>query len=143
MIIDATDLVLGRLATVAAKKSLMNEEVKIVNCENAVITGNRKRILSDFKQKYERGVPLKGPYFPKMPDRIVKRAVRGMLPYKKPKGREAYKRIKCYIGVPEELKGKSYETIEEANIKKLPNVKYVTIKEISRFLGAKIYNKDI
>ena len=138
MIIDATDAILGRIATVVAKKALLGEKIDIVNCENAVITGSKERILERFKQKRDMGIPLKGPYFPRMPDRIVRRTVRGMLPYKKDKGRKAFQNVMCYIGVPENLKEQKTEKITEADVSKMPSLKYIYIKDVSRFLGAKI-----
>lgn len=137
MIIDATNLILGRLATFAAKKALLGEKVDIVNCEKAVITGDPETTFAKFKQRRDRGIPLKGPYYPRMPDRIVRRAVRGMLPYKKSKGRDAFGRVMCYIDVPENLKDKKAETIKEAHISKVPSLKYTTVGEISGLLGAK------
>ncbi|MBD3313223.1 50S ribosomal protein L13 [Candidatus Woesearchaeota archaeon] len=138
MIIDATDAILGRMATVAAKKALLGEKIDIVNCEKAVVTGSKERILERFKQKRDMGIPLKGPYFPRMPDRIVRRTVRGMLPYKKDKGRKAFQNVMCYIGVPENLKEQKIEKIAEADVSKMPSLKYIYIKDVSRFLGAKI-----
>ena len=138
MIIDITNSVLGRVATVVAKKALLGETVHIVNCENAIITGSKARLMADFKQKRERGIPLKGPYYPKQSDRIVKRAIRGMLPYKKTKGREAFERVKCYTGVPEKFENQKLEKIEGTDRSKLPNLKYMYIKDIAKQLGGKI-----
>ncbi len=138
MIIDATDAIIGRMAAYAAKKALNGEKIDIVNCENAVMTGNKEQILSKFKQRRERGVPLKGPYYPKLPDRIVRRTVRGMLPYDKDRGRKAFKRVMCYIGVPDNLKDKKLEKVKGADISKTPSLKYTYLKDISKFLGAKI-----
>lgn len=137
MIIDATDLILGRLASFAAKKSLLGETIDIVNCENTVITGNKVLAFDEYKKKVRRGIPAHGPFFPRMPDMLVRRTIRGMLPYKRERGKEAFKRIKCYISVPEQLKGKKFETIAEANIAKVPSLSYVTVKEICKKLGAK------
>lgn len=137
MIIDGNDLILGRLATVVAKKALLGETVNIINVQNVVITGQPKKILESFKQAREKGAPLVGPYFPKTPERIVKRAIRGMIPYKKPRGREAFKKIRCYVGVPEEFKSEKIETIESANIHK-SHAKYMYIKQVSKILGARV-----
>lgn len=137
MIIDATNLILGRLATFAAKKALLGEKVDIINCEKAVITGDPKTTYARFKQKRDMGIPLKGPYPSRMPDRIVRRTIRGMLPRKKAKGRYAFSRVMCYIGVPEKLKDKKTETIKEADVSKVPSLKYTTVGEISKLLGAK------
>lgn len=134
MIIDATNLILGRLASYSAKKVLLGEPIDIVNCENAVITGNNKLILAKYLQKIKRGIPLKGPYFPRTPEGIVKRTIRGMLPHKQYKGREALKRVKCYINVPEQFKDKKIETIKDANIEVSSSLKYITIKELCSLL---------
>ena len=137
MIIDAKDLIVGRIATVAAKKALMGEEIIIVNCEQAVLTGNRKFLIAHYQNKAKRGAPLFGPYYPKRADLIVRRIIRGMLPYKQDRGRTAYKRVMCYLGIPHELSQQKLETIEEANVKKLITRKYLTIGEISKQVGAK------
>lgn len=137
MIIDAKDLILGRVATVAAKKALLGETVDIVNCEHAVVSGDKQEVLRLYKRKKERGT-FKGPIFFRSPDRFVRRTVRGMLPYKQPKGRAAFERIMCYVGVPPEFAGKKLETIAEANVAKLPSNKYVRVREICRSLGGKV-----
>lgn len=137
MIIDANDLILGRIASFVAKKALLGERVDIVNCENALITGNKDQIFEKYKNKKRRGIPAKGPFFPKMPDMFVKRTVRGMLPYKKEKGEKALKRIKCYIGVPAQFKDKKFETIVKANITKVPSLKYLKVKDICKEFDAK------
>ena len=133
-IIDADGAVLGRLSTVVAKRLLGNEEIAIVNSEKALITGKKSVIKNQYQQKRAVGTYRKGPFFPRMPDRLVKRTVRGMIPYQTPHGRAAFKRLKCYIGIPQEFEGKTMETIETA--KKQP-AEYVTIGELSRALGAK------
>lgn len=138
MIIDATNSILGRITTIAAKKAMIGEKVIIVNCEEAIVTGKRKAVLAKYKKRREIGSVTKGPFYPRMPDRIVRRAVRGMLPYKQSKGINAFRRVMCYIGVPEELKNQKQETIKEASVEKLPNRNFVKVKEISRILGAKI-----
>lgn len=138
MIIDATNLILGRLASFAAKHALLGENVEIINCENAVITGNRSTTLNANLHKLERGSRTRGPFTNKMPDRFVKRAIRGMLPYKKEHGKKAFKRIKCYIGVPDHLKDKKPEQLKQMDISKLTVMKYTTIKEICKILGGKL-----
>jgi large subunit ribosomal protein L13 len=138
MIIDASYLILGRLASYAAKQALLGKKVDIVNCENAIITGNKKWIMERHRKKMQRGIPLKGPYIKRMPDRYVKRAIRGMLPYKQAKGRQAFEKIMCYAGIPEKLKDKKLETIKAADVSKVPNLKYMTVKEICKSMGAKI-----
>ena len=141
MIIDATELILGRMAAYAAKQALLGEKVDIVDCEKAAITGNKKQIFERFKQKRNLGRnPYKGPFFPKASDRIVKRAIRGMLPYKKEKGEKAFKSIMCYVGIPLKLKDKKAETLPRMNVSKLKNYKYITVGDVSIHLGATRWN---
>ena len=134
-IIDASDAVLGRLSTCVAKKLLNGEEIIVVNAEKAIITGKKSTITNRYKQKREIGTSRKGPFFPRMADRIVKRTIRGMIPYQKPHGRAALKRLRCYISVPKEFKDKKFETVKDAQ--KQP-INYITVEELSKWLGAKM-----
>jgi len=135
VIIDATGLTLGRLSTNAAKRLLDGEEIAIINSEKAIISGKKSSIKEHYKEKRVVGTYRKGPFYPRLPDQIVKRTVRGMIPYQKPHGRAAFKRLKCYAGVPDEFKEKTFEKIPEAEKKP---VDFMTIEELSRFLGAKV-----
>ncbi|HJN56542.1 MAG TPA: 50S ribosomal protein L13 [Candidatus Woesearchaeota archaeon] len=137
MIIDANNLILGRVGTYAAKKALLGEKVDIVNCESCVVTGDKKSIFERYRKFLQRGIHSKGPHVRKSPDRFVKRAIRGMLPYKKDKGIKAFKSIKCHIGIPEEMKSQKPETLKNANIEKVPNLKYITVKDICKHIGGK------
>jgi len=134
--INGENKIFGRTATVAAKYAMMGYEVDIVNCDQMVISGRRKLIFSEFKEWYNKGDPLKGPYISRRPDFFVKRLLRNMLPHKKPRGREALERIKCYVGNKKDAK--EFLDIPNANVKKLPNAKYITIREICKHLGAKV-----
>ena len=134
-VVDASGAVLGRMASIVAKRLLNGEEIAIVNSEKAIITGDEQSIKEEYKNKREIGTQRKGPFFPRMPHLIVKRTVRGMLPYQQPKGRQALKRLKCYIGVPEEYKDVEKEKI---GLPEKKPYKYMTIEELSRYLGAKI-----
>ena len=139
MIIDATDLLVGRMATQVAKKALLGEKIDIVNADKAVISGTRVMILAKYKRRKDLGRnPYKGPFFPRAADKMLKRIIRGMLPYKKARGLDALNRIKCYIGVPVQFKNQKFETIKESNVSRLATTNYLTVGEISRHLGAKI-----
>lgn len=134
-IIDATDLVLGRMASQVAKSALDGETVHIINAEKAIISGTTKAAIRDrYMTLYHMGTYRKGPFVDRMPHRLVKRAVRGMLPYQKPRGRDALKRIQAHIGVPPELAGQDAETIEAA--RRMPRGAVMTIGELSTSLGA-------
>ena len=104
-IIDGKNAVMGRLASYAAKEALKGEKIVILNCEHVIITGNKENIAREFKEQRSRiGWGQRGPKHIKTSERIVKRVIRGMLPnYREGRGREAFARIKCYIGIPKEF----------------------------------------
>jgi large subunit ribosomal protein L13 len=135
VVINGENLILGRLASHVAKLLLSGEEVTIVNAEHTIISGSKKSIIEDYYQKRNVGTARKGPFFPRMPDKIVKRTVRGMIPYKKSSGKDAYKKLKVYIGVPKDLKTEDLLTVEGASAK--GKVKYIELGEVSKELGAK------
>jgi len=137
-IIDATGLVMGRLSSSVAKSLLQDQklEIAIVNAEKCLISGSRKRVSEQYLGKRAMNHPRKGPYFPRMPDMILKRTIRGMLPYQQPRGREALKRVKVYIGTPAEFKGAKAETVDQARNVDLEF--YVELGEVSRILGVKL-----
>jgi len=138
MVIDASGLIIGRLSSHVAKTLLNDEnlEIAIINAEKAIVSGNRKMVINDFKAKRALNHPRKGPNYPRMPDRILKRTIRGMLPYQKPRGREAFKRVKTYLGTPQEFEKSKLNKVPLAENKGLHQ--FVTLEEISRILGAKI-----
>lgn len=133
-IINADGLILGRMASTVAKRLLNGEEIIIVNAEKAVLSGKKKSKVMEAKEFLEVGSPRKGPSHPRRPDMIIKRTVRGMLPYKQPKGKQAFKRLKVFIGIPEEFKDEKMETITDAQAKNLP-CPYFTIEEFAKEIG--------
>jgi len=136
-VIDANGQILGRLGSVVAKRLLSGEEINIINAEKVMISGNRDTTLSKYRSMREKGSKEKGPYYPKRADMIVKRTIRGMLPYKKKKGRVALAKLKVYMGVPTEFANVQTETIEAAAKSRLSTAKIVALKDISERLGAR------
>ena len=137
-IIDSEGAVLGRFCTIVAKRLLNGEEIAVVNSDKVIVTGKKTMIKAHYKHEREVGTYRKGPFYPRMPDRILKRCVRGMIPYQEPHGRAAFKRLKCYIGVPKEFQGQTFEKISAAE--KHP-ADFMTLEEIAVFLGAKVYHE--
>ena len=133
-VIDATGLILGRMASHIAKRLLQGEKIIVVNAENAAISGKRLSIVKEAKRFLEIGHPRKGPLHRRRPDRIVRRTVRGMLPRKKPKGQQAFKRLKVFLEVPEEFKGKEMQTIPNADAEKL-RCPYITVGKLAKEIG--------
>jgi large subunit ribosomal protein L13 len=134
-VIDGSEHIMGRLATHIAKQLLEGEDIAVVNAEKIIITGNRDSILEDYLHRRDLGKTRKGPFFPKMPDRIFRRTVRGMVPYQQPRGRTAYKNLKVYIGVPRELEKVKAEQVENALDR--GSLRKIYLGELSELLGAK------
>jgi large subunit ribosomal protein L13 len=137
-IYDAENRILGRLCSVLAKKALEGENVIVVNAEKAVLSGSRKFKTSHYLEKVQRGDVKKGPFFPKPPDKILLRTVRGMLPMKKATGRDAFRKVKVFIGVPAEFAGKQdkFMKVKEADASLL-RTKSVKLGFLSESIGAK------
>lgn len=128
-VIDGENTVLGRLASYAAKEALKGEEIAILNSEKIIITGSKKWIKDEFTRKRKMaGSSQKGPKHSKPSHMIVKRVIRGMLPdHRTGKGRDAFKRIKCYAGIPKEFKEKDIIKLkgDEKN-------KFIKVEDISK-----------
>ena len=137
MIIDAKDAILGRLGSYVAKQLLLGNKVDVVNCEEAVISGRKHAVLENYIRRIDRKAPGKGPYFYRRPDMFVKRTIRGMLPFKRSRGQDAFKNIKCHIGMPENLKNEKVYAIGEINAEKLQSTDYMKVKDICKAVGWK------
>ena len=145
---NAEDKILGRLAStvakqlISAKKAGEDTRVIIVNAEKAIVTGKRSSVLSDYRAKYELNHPRKGPFFPRMPDQILKRTVRGMLPYQKnSSGRGALKALRVEIGTPSDLSGDLPDGCEWGDATKIERPlpeRFVRLGEISKELGVTV-----
>lgn len=133
-IIDADGLILGRMASTIAKWLLKGERIIIINAEKAVLSGKRESKIREARKFLEVGHPKKGPFHYRRPDRIMRRAIRGMLPYKQPKGKQAYKRLKVFTGAPEHLKNQKIETLTDAQAKKL-RCPFLTLGEFAKEIG--------
>lgn len=136
-VIDGENLLLGRLCSIVAKRLLNGEEIAIINAEKVIVSGSRAMVLEEYYVKRVRGSVEGGPFYPRRPDHILKRTVRGMIPYKTRPGAAAFKRVKTYVGVPYEFKDAEVEVLEEAHRDRLSSARYVTLGAISTNLGSK------
>jgi len=128
--LDAKGAILGRVGSAACKELLKGKEVFIINAEKAIISGRKAEIKENLHHWITLGgIGLKGPKVSRYPDMFMKRMVRGMLPRDRSKGREAYDRLRCYIGngplTADELK---QVTTVASSVKK--PIKYVVFGEI-------------
>ena len=112
LVVDAEDKTLGRLATEIAHilrgkhkpeytpHMDMGDYVVVVNCEKVVVTGAKR---TDKLYHHHTGYPggIRSARFEqlieKAPERIIQRAVKGMMP-RSPLGRAMLKKLKVYSG---------------------------------------------
>lgn len=131
-VLDGDGHVLGRLASHVARRLLQGEEIVIINAERVLVSGDRRQVVEAYRGMWAKGSRERGPYFPRPPDRILKRTVRGMLPHKQGRGREALGRLRVYLGTPPELAGAKAQRIPDAAP---PRLSTTRLEHISRELG--------
>ncbi|PSP81913.1 50S ribosomal protein L13 [Halobacteriales archaeon QS_1_68_17] len=134
VVVDARDCIMGRVASQVAERALDGERIAVVNAERAVITGREDDVIDTYRQRLAAGSD-RGPYYPKRPDGIFKRAIRGMVPHKKPRGREAMENVRVYVGNPHD---EDAEVLPDTSLDRLSNIKFVQLGEISEQLGANV-----
>jgi large subunit ribosomal protein L13 len=138
LIVDATQQIVGRLASKVAKASLMGHTIHVVNCEKAIISGKKEVTFGKYLHAiFGRGTPAKGPFISRRSDMLVRRIIRGMLPYNKLHGELAFKRIFCHIGVPAEFASQKLIQFDNAKLEHLKVLKYTTIAKIANHVGGK------
>ena len=138
IIVDGSGHILGRLASIIAKKLLEGERIIVVNAEKIVVSGDPVRV----KQFYKRTIlGVKSHYShrlrpkrPRSPVRLFKSTVKGMLPKENKRGREALSRLRVYIGVPEEYRGREMVRFREADSSRLGRG-FIELGVIARELG--------
>ena len=145
-VFDAEGMILGRLASATADLLLKaaredrDDKVIIVNAEKAIVSGSKTSVFNKYQEKYKLNHARKGPFFPRMPDMILKRAVRGMLPYQsKSSGRRALRNLRVEIGCPSHLDGDlpdGHEHGDDSKIRKGVPERFVSLGDISQNLGA-------
>ena len=137
VIVDGTNLIAGRLCSHVAKMLINGSRVSIVNSENIMFSGSKEMIINEYRKFLEISSitnPKFGPFHPRRPDTMITKMVRGMLPKNKPSGQTAFKRLRAYLGVPNELKSKKTIQFDDAKIRK-PAPYYTTFGDLGRTVG--------
>lgn len=128
MIIDAKNAILGRLSSYAAKQLLLGKDIAIVNCDDVLVSGKPLTTILEYREKRQKGsANFKGPFFPKSPERIVKRTIRGMLSHRQGRGKQALKKVMCYNNIPAEYAG-----LKMISAGKEKNTRTTKLKDIGR-----------
>lgn len=133
-VIDGNNLILGRVASQVAKKLLEGKEVHLINCENLAISGDANVIVERYlkrRRAQNKGTPEFSPVWPRTPILLVRRIIRGMLPWKKSRGKIAYKKLRVYTGNPKNLENS--KILENAKIRQ--SMRFLTVNDLCKRLG--------
>ncbi len=133
-LVNAEGQVVGRMGSKIAKLLLNGHEVIILNAEKAVFSGKKKTKIAEAHLFLEVGAPERGPFHYRRPDRFLRKTVRGMLPFKQPRGKAAYKNLKAYMGVPPEFKDQKMVTFDDAQAANLKGPHF-TLGELAKEIG--------
>lgn len=139
IVVDATNCIAGRMCSHVSKLLLEGNRVAIVNAEKAMLSGNRYMTIDSYKEHLEINSvtnPIHGPFHPRRPDTILSKMVRGMVPKRKPDGIGAFKHLRVYMGVPEDLRGANMKSFDDSKITK-PESYYISIGEVAKQIGWK------
>jgi large subunit ribosomal protein L13 len=137
--VDATGQIAGRLCSNTAKRLLNGEKVVIVNAEKCLFSGQRSAVMSawlDYLKIASVVHPKHGPFHARTPDGILTRMIRGMGPRRKPKGEAAMKRLRVYVGIPDNFEGTKFAGFDNSKATK-PSAYYVELSEIAHRIGWK------
>ena len=144
IVVNGDGCIAGRMCSHVSKLLLEGNQVTIVNAEKAMLSGDRHKTINRFKEDLEISSatnPIHGPFHPRRPDRILTKMVRGMVPKRKSSGIEAFKRLRVYIGVPDQLKNSKMELFEDSKIRK-PSFYYISIGDVAGEIGWKRENSS-
>ena len=138
IVVNAENHIAGRLSSHVAKLLLKGNRVSLVNCEKIMMSGTRSNLIQEYREFLEINSIINvkhGPVHYRRPDTIIRKMIRGMLPYEgKPSGIAAHKRLRTYVGSPKELKPLEKIQFEKALIRKAAS-KYTTMAELCRVIG--------
>lgn len=133
LLVDADGAVLGRMATTVVAHLLKGGRVNVINAERAVISGDPRATIHKYTARRaikKKSNPAHSPHWPRRPDMLVKRIIRGMLPWYKQTGRDAFHNLRVHMGVPDNMK-------VDGALKPLRKKfrKSIMIKDLSQELG--------
>ncbi|MBA3749439.1 MAG: 50S ribosomal protein L13 [Nitrosopumilus sp.] len=139
IVVDATNCISGRICSKVSKLLLQGNRVSVVNAEKVMISGNKYEVIESYKLRLEVSSvtnPINGPFHPRRPDTIITKMIRGMVPKRKSSGIQSFKRLRVYIGIPDELKNSTMQTFDDAKITKQESF-YISMGDVAKQIGWK------
>merc|ERR1711926_50644 len=132
----------GRVASIVAKNILNGNKVVIVRCEGINLSGNfyrNKLKVLKFLRLRCNVKPARGPFHFRAPSKMFWRTVRGMVPHKTERGKEAMKRLQTFEGVPPPYDKKKRMVVPSALkvLRLKPGRKFCSLGRLSHDVGWK------
>merc|ERR1712031_135684 len=142
IVVDGRGHLMGRLASIVAKLILTGNKVVVVRTEGINMSGNfyrNKLKYLEFLRLRCNVKPLRGPFHFRAPGKIFWRTVRGMIPHKTERGKDAMKRLQTFEGVPPPYDKKKRMVIPSALkvLRLKPGRKYCSLGRLSHDVGWK------
>ncbi|HEY6536925.1 MAG TPA: 50S ribosomal protein L13 [Candidatus Nitrosocosmicus sp.] len=139
IIVDGSNCISGRLCSKVSKLLLQGNRVSVVNAEKVMVSGNKYEVIESYKKRLEVSSvtnPINGPFHPRRPDTIITKMIRGMVPKRKSSGIESFKRLRVYIGVPNELKNSTMKIFDDTKITRQESF-YISMSDVAKQIGWK------
>jgi large subunit ribosomal protein L13 len=139
IVVDASNCISGRLCSKVSKLLLQGNRVSVVNAEKVMVSGNRYEVIESYKKRLEVSSvtnPINGPFHPRRPDTIITKMIRGMVPKRKSSGIQSFKRLRVYIGIPDELKNSTMKTFDDTKITRQESF-YISMSDVAKQIGWK------
>jgi len=140
MIIDGRGHLIGRLAATVAKSILQGENIVVVRCEGLNISGSfyrNKMKYMEFLKKRCNINPARGPFHFRAPSKIFTRIVRGMVPHKTERGKQALVRLRAFEGIPAPYDKKKRMLVPSAlrTLRLKPRRRFTELSRLSHEVG--------
>jgi large subunit ribosomal protein L13 len=139
IVVDGSNCISGRLCSKVSKLLLQGNRVSVVNAEKVMVSGNKYEVIESYKKRLEVSSvtnPINGPFHPRRPDTIITKMIRGMVPKRKSSGIQSFKRLRVYIGIPDELKNSTMKTFDDAKITRQESY-YISMSDVAKQIGWK------
>jgi large subunit ribosomal protein L13 len=139
IVVDGSNCISGRLCSKVSKLLLQGNRVSVVNAEKVMVSGNKYEVIESYKKRLEVSSvtnPINGPFHPRRPDTIITKMIRGMVPKRKSSGIESFKRLRVYIGVPNELKNSTMKIFDDTKITRQESF-YISMSDVAKQIGWK------
>nr|BAS01567.1 ribosomal protein L13A [Lotharella vacuolata] len=140
IVVNANNSIYGRIITKIIELVKKGFFVKVLNCQNLILSGRKEHSIKKFISKFNKKThtnPNKGPFKFSSPANIFLKSIRGMISYKKKAFMNNFKKIQCFNGEPSRFRFQKNFVFRNVHksIRLKNSSKWIYLKEISKKLG--------